>query len=93
MFVCWIVQMIRILVIQSIQHLPLKFLMTSFRMSLGFDELFVGNLISGPLLLLIAEKFGRFSPLSPTSISYPMIYWTLNLIVHNINSNMILDFQ
>lgn len=37
-------------------------------MSLGFDELFVGNFISDALLVPNAEKFGRFSPVSPTSI-------------------------
>lgn len=53
-------------------NIPLKFLMTSLRISFGFDELFDGNLMSGPLLLLIAEKFGRFTPLSPTSIVRPL---------------------
>lgn len=49
-------------------RVPLKFLMTNFRISLCIDGLFVGNLFSELLLLLIAEKFGRLSPLSSTSI-------------------------
>lgn len=45
-------------------YLPLKFLMTNFRISFGLDDPFVGILIGGPLLLLTAEKFGRFLPFS-----------------------------
>lgn len=42
--------------------------MTNLRISFGLDELFVGNLMAALLLLFGTEKFGRFSPLSPTSI-------------------------
>lgn len=45
-------------------YVPLKFLMTNFRISFGFDDPFVGILIGGPVVLFTAEKFGRFLPFS-----------------------------